>query len=163
MLTCFENDWVIYSHNQLYGRWYICPSGELPDTARHLRLAIHNNHYSALLYSASDIEVMAVGELEQHPFLARLGPDILSDRPDAGHIVDRLRSRQFRNRQLAGLLLDQGFLAGLGNYLRAEVLHAAGLHPLRKPADCSDRQLQKLARNIIKLKDTQAGLPIRHL
>lgn len=151
MLTCFENDWVIYSHNQLYGRWYICPSGELPDTARHLRLAIHNNHYSALLYSASDIEVMAVGELEQHPFLARLGPDILSDRPDAGHIVDRLRSRQFRNRQLAGLLLDQGFLAGLGNYLRAEVLHAAGLHPLRKPADCSDRQLQKLARNIINL------------
>ena len=49
------------------------------------------------------------------------------------------------------MLLDQGFLAGLGNYLRAEVLNAAGLHPLRKPADCSERQLHKLARIIIKL------------
>ncbi|MDH3761333.1 MAG: endonuclease VIII [Gammaproteobacteria bacterium] len=151
MLTCFDNGWVIYSHNQLYGRWYVCPPGEFPDTARHLRLAIHNNHHSALLYSASDIEVMPVMDVDKHPFLARLGPDILSDRPSAEQIVDRLRTTQFCNRQLAGLLLDQGFLAGLGNYLRAEVLNAAGLHPLRKPADCSERQLHKLARIIIKL------------
>lgn len=151
MLTCFDNDWVIYSHNQLYGLWYVCPSGELPDTARQLRLAIHNRRYSALLYSASEIEVMPVKELERHPFLARLGPDILGDRPDAEQIVSRLRSRQFSNRQLARLLLDQKFLAGLGNYLRAEVLNQAGLHPLRRPIDCSEQQLLKLAREIIKL------------
>lgn len=151
MLTCFENNWVIYSHNQLYGRWYVCPSGELPDTGRQLRLAIHNRQHSALLYSASDIDVMSIEDLEKHPFLASLGPDILSDRPDAEQIVQRLQMKQFRNRQLAGLLLDQKFLAGLGNYLRAEILIVAGLHPTRKPVDCSNRQLLKLARTIIKL------------
>ncbi len=151
MLTCFENDWVIYSHNQLYGRWYVCPPGELPDTGRLLRLAIHNRQHSALLYSASDIDVMSIEDLDKHPFLTRLGPDILGDRPDAEKIVGRLQMKQFRNRQLAGLLLDQKFLAGLGNYLRAEILIVAGLHPTRKPADCSNRQLLKLARTIIKL------------
>lgn len=151
MLTCFENDWVIYSHNQLYGRWYICPPGELPDTQRLLRVAIHNTDYSALLYSASDIEVMRQEDLEKHPFLARLGPDVLSEQPDPHEIVSRLQLKVFRNRQLAGLLLDQRFLAGLGNYLRAEILTSARLHPLTKPSDCSERQLLKLARIIINL------------
>lgn len=151
ILTCFENDWVIYSHNQLYGRWYVCPAGNPPQTRRQLRLEIENQKYSAMLYSASDIEVMPRRDLHKHPFLARIGPDLLSDKPGVDLIVKRLTADEFRNRQLAGLLLDQKFLAGLGNYLRAEVLTHAGLHPLRRPADCSEGQLLKLAKTIIRL------------
>ncbi len=151
ILTCFENDWVIYSHNQLYGRWYVCPAGQMPQTRRQLRLAIENQKYSAMLYSASDIEVMPRRHLDKHPFLARIGPDLLSDKPGADLIVARLTADEFRNRRLAGLLLDQKFLAGLGNYLRAEILTHAGLHPMRKPADCSEKQLLKLAKTIIRL------------
>ncbi len=153
ILTHFDNDLVIYSHNQLYGRWYIEPRGRLPDTNRQLRLAIQNDAFSALLYSASAIEVLKLRELERHPFLSRLGPDLLSDRPGVDCIVDRLNSQRFRQRQLAGLLLDQGFVAGLGNYLRAEILTRAGLHPLLKPAQCSQAQLRRLARQVIDLTD----------
>ncbi len=153
ILTHFDNDLVIYSHNQLYGRWYIEPRGRLPDTNRQLRLAIHNDEFSALLYSASAIEVLKLRELARHPFLSRLGPDLLSDRPGVDCIVDRLNSQRFRQRQLAGLLLDQGFVAGLGNYLRAEILTRAGLHPLLKPAQCSQAQLRRLARQVIDLTD----------
>lgn len=151
ILTRFANDWIVYSHNQLYGRWYTCPWGKLPETGRQLRMAIHNEHYSALLYSASDIEVLPLKDLEKHPFLARLGPDILGEHPDVGQIVERMQCDRFRNRQLAGLLLDQGFLAGLGNYLRAEILNVAGLHPTAKPTQCSNRQLYRLASTIIRL------------
>ena len=151
ILTCFENDWVIYSHNQLYGRWYVCPSGKPPQTRRQLRLTIENQKFSAMLYSSSDIEVMPRRDLDKHPFLARIGPDLLSDKPGAELIVERLTADEFRNRRLAGLLLDQKFLAGLGNYLRAEILTHAGLHPMRKPADCSEQQLLKLAKTIIRL------------
>ncbi len=153
ILTHFDNDLVIYSHNQLYGRWYVEPRGRLPDTNRQLRLAIQNDAFSALLYSASAIEVLKLRELARHPFLSRLGPDLLSDRPGVDCIVDRLNSQRFRQRQLAGLLLDQGFVAGLGNYLRAEILTRAGLHPLLKPAQCSQAQLRRLARQVIDLTD----------
>ena len=37
---------------------------------------------------------------------------------------------QTRQRQLKPLLLDQTFLAGLGNIYTDEALHLAGLHPL---------------------------------
>ena len=151
ILTHFDNDLVIYSHNQLYGRWYVAKKGQYPDTGRQLRLAIHNDHYSAFLYSASAIEVWQKSELTRHPFLARLGPDLLSEGADVETIVERMDSTRFRQRQLAGLLLDQGFLAGLGNYLRAEILTHAGLHPSLKPAHCDAQQLRKLARVIIGL------------
>ncbi len=151
ILTHFDNGLVIYSHNQLYGRWYVAGSGQYPDTGRQLRVAIHNERYSALLYSASSIEVWQASELKRHPFLARLGPDLLSEGPDVETIVERLDSARFRKRQLAGLLLDQGFVAGLGNYLRAEILTHAGLHPSLKPAQCNRQQLRKLAAEIIRL------------
>ena len=151
ILTHFDNGLVIYSHNQLYGRWYVEKRGHYPDTGRQLRLAIHNDRYSALLYSASEIDVLKASELHHHPFLARLGPDLLNESPGIDTIVERLGSARFRKRQLAGLLLDQGFVAGLGNYLRAEILTRAGLHPSLKPGQCSEAQLRKLARQIISL------------
>ena len=151
ILTHFDNQLVIYSHNQLYGRWFITRAGEFPQTRRQLRLAVHNEKYSALLYSASEIEVLQADRLDTHPFLARLGPDLLSEKPDIETLYQRLASPRFRQRQFAGLLLDQGFVAGLGNYLRAEILTRARLHPTLKPAQCSEQQLRDLARQIIRL------------
>jgi len=78
LLTHFDNDVVLYTHNQLYGRWYVRPRGELPHTGRSLRVALHTARGSALLYSASAIELLDRAMLSAHPFLARLGPDALS-------------------------------------------------------------------------------------
>jgi endonuclease-8 len=63
----------------------------------------------------------------------------------------RLRSPAFARRSLASLFLDQGFLAGLGNYLRSDILHAAGVRPTRRPADLDDRRLGVLARAALAL------------
>ena len=41
MLTHFDNGWTIYSHNQLYGRWYVCARDRLPETGRQLRLTLY--------------------------------------------------------------------------------------------------------------------------
>ncbi|HBO12226.1 MAG TPA: endonuclease VIII, partial [Halieaceae bacterium] len=78
LLTHFEHGWSLYSHNQLYGVWRVQRRGRLPKTNRSLRVALHTASHSALLYSASDISVWRTEELAAHPFLARIGPDILS-------------------------------------------------------------------------------------
>ncbi len=145
-LTRFQGGWVVYSHNQLYGRWMVRPSGELPRTNRQLRFAVHTAERSALLYSASVIQVLRAEELAAHPFLARLGPDALDPALRPVQIARRLASPRFRRRRLGALLLDQGFLAGLGNYLRCEILFEAGLHPGRRPVDCEEAELRRLAR-----------------
>ncbi|MEE4172905.1 MAG: endonuclease VIII [Xanthomonadales bacterium] len=145
MLTRFENDLTIYSHNQLYGRWYTSRRGELPRTNRSLRVALHTAERSALLYSASDVDVLDAEGLSSHPFLNRLGPDLLDPDLEAAELAERLQSKPFRGRSLASLLLDQSFLAGLGNYLRSEILFCAGVDPLRRPRELDGDRCLSLA------------------
>jgi endonuclease-8 len=151
MLTRFDNELTLYSHNQLYGRWYTVRRGKLPNTPRRLRVALHTERHSALLYSATDISVLTGAELRRHPFLSRLGPDILDPALDVSAIVDRLDSSLFRRRSLGALYLDQAFLAGLGNYLRSEILFCSRLHPALRPLDLDGAALRRLARETLKI------------
>ncbi len=118
LLIGFDNGLTLYSHNQLYGRWYVMPRGRWPSTGRSLRVALHTASHSALLYSASDIELLDDAGLAAHPFLARLGPDVLDPGLNEDEVAARLLLPAFRRRSLAALYLDQSFLAGVGNYLR---------------------------------------------
>lgn len=145
MLITFENELTIYSHNQLYGKWMVRDAYNYPDTNRQLRLAIHNERRSALLYSASDIAVLTPGELDTHPYLSKLGPELLDPSTTVEQVAAQFYDARFRRRQLTTLLLDQAFLAGLGNYLRSELLFEARVHPQQRPVDCSDDDIAALA------------------
>jgi endonuclease-8 len=151
LLTRFDNRLNIYSHNQLYGVWMVRKAQSYPKTNRQLRLAIHTHKKSALLYSASDIDVLHDDELATHPFLSRIGPDVLDGKTTAAQIAHRLASKEFHRRRLTTLLLDQHFLSGLGNYLRSEILYAAGVHPSMRPVDCTEEQIKSLAEWAIAL------------
>jgi endonuclease-8 len=151
MLTRFEGGLTMYSHNQLYGRWFTSRRGEWPRTNRSLRVALHTAEHSALLYSASDVELLDADGLAAHAFLNRLGPDLLDPELEATVLADRLQSKAFRGRSLASLLLDQGFLAGLGNYLRSEILFCAGLDPLQRPRQLEDAERLRVAEVALEL------------
>lgn len=149
MLIRFQNQLNIYSHNQLYGKWYIQKANAYPVTNRQLRLAIHTPKKAALLYSASDIDVLTDEQIASHPFLSRLGPDVLDEATTVEQVQERLLDKRFYRRGLTSLLLDQGFLCGLGNYLRSEVLFAARVNPALRPVDCTPEQLVGLAEGAI--------------
>ena len=146
MLVHFEHGLSLYSHNQLYGVWRVIEGHELPQSKRSLRVLLQTAKHSALLYSASDISVWPVEELVNHPFLARIGPDIMSAGLTWQAIAERLQSPRFARRNLGSLYLDQQFVAGIGNYLRSEILHAAQLHPLQRAAELGAGERGRLAR-----------------
>ncbi|SHG75587.1 endonuclease-8 [Marisediminitalea aggregata] len=145
MLIHFDIGLSVYSHNQLYGLWYVRKNGEYPNTNRQLRFGLHTAKGAALLYSASDISVWPTAEIQSHPFLVKLGPDVLNDCPSVEEITERLMMTRFQGRKLASLYLDQAFLAGIGNYLRSEILFFAGVHPDLRPKDLTAEQLKALA------------------
>jgi len=151
MLTCFSSGLTMYSHNQLYGRWYTTGPGKTPRTSRSLRVALHTARGSAWLYSATDVAILTPKQLAQHPFLLRLGPDILDGALTATDVTARLRDTGFARRSLGALYLDQGFLAGNGNYLRSEILHFAGLHYAARPIGLTSAQLGRLARITLRI------------
>ena len=151
LLTHFDHGFTIYSHNQLYGLWQVIAGHKLPKSNRSLRLLLQTANNSAILYSASDISVWPTEEIEQHPFLQRIGPDIMDQALHWRDISARLRQPEFRRRELCSLYLDQSFLAGNGNYLRSEILHDAGIHPRRRPAELDRGELGALARSTLTL------------
>lgn len=151
MLTRFDCGLTMYSHNQLYGRWYTLKRPRMPKTNRSLRVALLTPTHGALLYSASDIAVLTDRQLERHSYLRRIGPDILDPRLTAIQIADRLDEKAFRNRALGSLYLDQTFLAGNGNYLRSEILWATGVNPWRRPVDLDRVTRLKLAKQSLRI------------
>ena len=151
LLIHFEGGITLYTHNQLYGRWRVVAPGERPVTRRRLRLEILTEKADALLYSASTIEPWPTKELHRHPFLQRLGPDLLDSTTDIALVQARLLNKRFSGRRLGTLLVDQSFLAGVGNYLRCEILFAAGLLPQHRPRDLDSETLEKLARTMMTL------------
>jgi endonuclease-8 len=151
LLTRFDHGWTLYSHNQLYGVWKIAAAGERPDSGRSLRVALETDERAILLYSASDVAMWRSDEIHAHPFLVKLGPDVLDPALQQAAVAARLRDPRFSGRALGALLLDQAFLAGMGNYLRSEVLFAAKLRPERRPRDLDAGESRALARELLAI------------
>ncbi len=77
--------------------------------------------------------------------LGRLGPEPLAPNFTHEQLANMLHARK---RLLKPLLLDQSFLAGLGNIYTDEALHQAGLHPLRRSDSLSNAEVKRLWRSI---------------
>ena len=149
LLTQFEGGLTLYTHNQLYGVWRIARPGGRPPSKRSLRVALDTRVKSILLYSASDVAIWPTDRVHEHPLLQRLGPDVLDPKLTDLDVIERLQSKRFAGRHLAALLLDQGFLAGMGNYLRSEALFHAGVAAQRRPCDLNDAETAAVAKAAI--------------
>jgi formamidopyrimidine-DNA glycosylase len=77
--------------------------------------------------------------------LGALGPEPLSRSFTPGSLAERLAGR---HRFLKPLLLDQRFLAGLGNIYADEALHRARLHPLRRSDTLTQEEAYRLWKGI---------------
>jgi formamidopyrimidine-DNA glycosylase len=77
--------------------------------------------------------------------LGPLGPEPLERAFTQGVLSKRLAGH---DRRLKPLLLDQTFIAGLGNIYADEALHRARLHPLRRSGSLSPEEVGRLWRGI---------------
>ncbi len=86
------------------------------------------------------VAVFTSGELDDST-LAKLGADAWEALPSAGWLFERMASRTIA---VKSLLLDQRFVAGLGNIYSDEVLHRAGIHPSRRAGRLSETEVGRI-------------------
>lgn len=88
------------------------------------------------------------GNWEKAGGLNELGPEPLAD-----DFTLECFEKQFENRRasIKSLLLDQSFIAGLGNIYTDEVLFMAGINPGRKANTLSREEIKKIYKSIRKL------------
>lgn len=92
--------------------------------------------------------VTAPEELEAAvPELAHLGFDPLEDVMSWDRFGVMLHARRTK---LKPLLMDQKFLAGIGNIYADEILFAAGLHPDRSSESLTSQEIRRLYRSMIE-------------
>ena len=148
MIIRFKNDWSMYSHNQLYGRWTVNLNTTKIKSRRALRVVFTTNKHAVRLWSATDIDLIPTDEENEHSFLKKIGPDVLSESCSLDLIEERLTSTSFHKKKASTLMLDQAFFAGLGNYLRSEILFDAKIHPDDRPFDLDKTRITQWAKSI---------------
>lgn len=151
MLISFAGGQTIYSHNQLYGKWDVLRRGKAPHPTKQMRLAIHTDTIVAVLYSASSIDVIQTCDVGTHSYVRKLGVELLDPSTTDALVLAQINAPRFARRSLAALLLDQGFLAGIGNYLRSEILFVARIPPNVRIADLGQSERSALAAAALNL------------
>ncbi len=122
----FGPDRVLHVHLGLYGTFALhpVPSTGLPDSVGQVRLRLVGARWYADLRGATACELL--DDTDQRAIEQRLGPDPLRADADPERMwTTILKSR----RPIAGLLMDQTVVAGIGNAYRAELLFRAGIDP----------------------------------
>ena len=142
-----EGGWSIFTHTQLFGRWFVVKPGQEAPGKKKLGLALETSEHKAVLTSTTKIEVLRTQDLKRHSFLGKLGPDTLDPEVTQAQVMRQLDA--FGKQPLGTILLDQSFMAGIGNYLRAEILFLAGLRPEHLPERLDAGQRERLAHQIL--------------
>lgn len=99
------------------------------------QLRFHDTRKFGRLYLIADTD----------PILGRLGPEPLLKGFTCQQLAQRLKARK---RLLKPLLLDQTFIAGLGNIYVDEALWESKIHPCRPAASLSETEIRALHRAI---------------
>jgi len=88
--------------------------------------------------------------------LESLGPDPINEKVTWKMFKNQVN--KFKNKKIGIALLDQKFISGIGNYLRAEVLYYSAINPHTKIEDIPEKQLRKLWKNIKQMMNVNYNL-----
>ena len=159
LLMELSGDLFLRSHLRMHGSWHLYRPGERWRAPRRdARIVVTTAEWIAIAFNVSDAEFLTRAELEHHPRLSALGPDLLSPTFDPAEAARRIREAPARH--IAEAILRQQSLAGLGNVFKCELLFLCKIYPFTPVAGVGDAALTCLidrGRKLIALNvDEQA-------
>jgi formamidopyrimidine-DNA glycosylase len=135
-----SGDWLVMNAMRSGRLRYLSPgSGMVGKPFLVLRFA----DGSSLQYSDPDSmgKVYLTAELDRVPTFAALGPEALDPELTLGAFAERLRRRRG---EIKGVLVNQSFVAGIGNAYADEILFRAGVYPFRKSPSLSEEEVRRV-------------------
>lgn len=132
---------LLVVHLKMTGRLYVVPDAVVNEADRwlHFRLGLDNGHQLRFSDSRKFGFVALTERLEL--VTPTLGPEPLSDEFTPAVLRERVGKHK---RAIKALLLDQAFLAGVGNIYADEALFLANIHPLRPANSLTDDDIARL-------------------
>lgn len=132
-------------HLKMTGRLYVAARDELQDADRWVHVKFSLDDGSELRFSDSRKFGRVYLTADVASITGNLGPEPLEDAFTEDVFRDRLAGR---SRQIKVLLLDQTFIAGVGNIYADEALHRARIHPLNRSERLNDTEISSLYQTV---------------
>lgn len=154
-----EHD-LLLVHLRMTGRLYVSNADEVQrvDKWVHVKFGLDGNKELRFSDSRKFGKVYLVDELEQ--VTANIGPEPLEDAFTVTIFKERM---QGRSKMIKTLLLDQTFIAGVGNIYADEALHRAKIHPERKANSLTEEEiilLHETVRSVLIMGIEQEGASV---
>lgn len=130
-------------HLRMTGRLYVEAARAPRDRFVKLELALDRGRVLRFLDVRKFGRCLHVADAEAA--MAELGPEPLSEEFGVEWLQRALRGRR---RRIKPLLLDQQFLAGMGNIYTDECLHQSGIHPLARSDRIDGERVKRLHKAI---------------
>jgi len=128
-------------HYGMGGRFHILEPGEPRPKHWKVELTAADGTRLAMTNARRLGRIRLLRDPAGEPPISRLGDDPLLALPPAKVLESRLRARRG---PIKAVLLDQAFLAGIGNWIADEVLYQARLSPTRRGCDLSPTEVGRL-------------------
>lgn len=156
LLGYIEGDFFFHSHLMMWGRWQTLGPNrgkriKVPEKDRRERARIVVEGAAAILLSAPIFNVGEGDPYDKIEILPTLGPDALPYRGRFNRKEFLRRLLEHKDETIGAALLNQSIVAGLGNYLRAEVLFSCKLNPWLTIGELTQRNLNCLSITIPRL------------
>ncbi|PWK13886.1 DNA-formamidopyrimidine glycosylase [Tumebacillus permanentifrigoris] len=150
--------YTLVSHLRMEGRYGLYSAEEAVE--KHTHVIFHFTDGTELRYKDvrqfGTMDLLPRDDFTELPGVATLGPEPLH----AEFTVDALRRQVAKRRsgKIKALLLDQTFVAGLGNIYVDEVLFVSGIHPETTVTQLTDLQVTRLQQAIVDVLDQSVRL-----
>ncbi|AZU62888.1 bifunctional DNA-formamidopyrimidine glycosylase/DNA-(apurinic or apyrimidinic site) lyase [Neobacillus mesonae] len=143
LLFHLQNGQILLLHLMLGGWMFYGTEADKPKRTIQVRLSFGEQHLYFIGLRLGYLHLYSPKEAEQK--LAHLGPEPLADDFTQQHFSQRIAGKHGR---LKTTLLDQEFIAGIGNCYSAEICFHAGIKPINDIDDLSENDRVQLYKSI---------------
>lgn len=138
LLFHLQNNQILLLHLMLGGWMFYGSEADKPKRTIQVRLSFGENHLYFIGLRLGYLHLYSQAEAEQQ--LAHLGPEPLTPDFSLNEFLKRISHKHGR---LKTTLLDQEFIAGIGNCYSAEICYHAGILPTKDIDDIGDSKREE--------------------
>ncbi len=143
VLGNLSEEWTLALNLGMGGEIRIHSPIEIPDSNRERIVLLLDSGFQLWIHFwwFGHVHLIPPGKLAAHSQIGSLGPEPLSPQFSKEQLAQRLEGRRGR---IKSYLLDQRFIAGIGNVYVQDILWKAQLHPNRKASTLTSKEISNL-------------------
>lgn len=155
------DDITLVSHLRMEGKYYILKPNEPIDKHTHVIFILDDGYELRYRDVRKFGRMELIDKQDNYDVFKNLGPEPFDKKFNIAYVKNYLSNK---NKPIKEVLLDQSFVAGIGNIYADEILFAIKVNPNRSTNELSEEEIKNLikeTRSILKAAIKKGGTTIR--